>query len=109
LSCQRVYDDLKRIFMRDGRDMIFNKMLEKVGVKINSNEAIDELVEVYRNHEPNIYLYYGVEDHLARLKDKRVRLGLLTDGMPIMQKNKVHALGLDRYFDEIVYSWEIGC
>src|SRR5690606_16338716 len=102
-------DELKNIFYREGRDMIFNKLFDRMAIDVSPDLDIEKLVFIYRNHMPCINLYDGVEDLLSKLKEKGIKLGLLTDGMPIMQKNKVKALGLEKYFDEIVYSWEIGC
>lgn len=69
-----------------------------------------DIVEIYRNHTPRIRLSPGVERTLAALKERGVRLGLITDGRSGTQRAKIRALGLERFFDEenILISGETG-
>lgn len=73
------------------------------------NPIIDYL-NVYRFHQPSMQLSDGVEDTLNELKYRGVILGLITDGRTISQKNKIEALGLERWFEEknIIISEEFG-
>lgn len=88
--------------------------------KIQEKEYIDELLnemnckdkkaeclEAYRFQKPDICLYDGVNELLERLKHN-YKLGLITDGRPEGQKAKIKALGLDKYFDEIIITDELG-
>ncbi|MDE6417566.1 MAG: HAD hydrolase-like protein [Duncaniella sp.] len=79
--------------------------------KATPREAFDEaaqilgltdaspLLRIYREHIPDIKLTPGVETTLRRLKNSGINLALITDGRSITQRNKISALGLDRYFD----------
>ena len=62
-----------------------------------------ELIEIYRNHIPDISLAENIMIFLRNLK-KRFKLGIVTDGYVVVQENKVLALGLDRFMDAIVYT-----
>jgi putative hydrolase of the HAD superfamily len=76
--------------------------------RLNLSEAtIATLIDVYRFHEPAIQPCPGVTDLLRRL-GSQVRLGLISDGPPRMQRNKLHALGLIETFGEIVLTGELG-
>lgn len=74
------------------------------------DKPISDYLNLYRNQEPTIKLSDGVEDTLNELKQWNVILGLITDGRTISQKNKIKALGLDRWFEEknIVISEDFG-
>jgi putative hydrolase of the HAD superfamily len=66
-----------------------------------------EVVEVYRTHSPNIRPYEGASEFLGRLRE-HYRIGLLTDGRSDSQKQKLQALGLERFFDAVVFTDELG-
>ena len=65
---------------------------------------------IYRNHKPKIALTEDVVQTMDALKAEGVRIGLITDGRSIQQRNKIEALGLGRWIDDadIVVSEEIG-
>ncbi len=58
---------------------------------------IDVLLEIYRNHVPDVRLPWMSLYLLASLKNAGHTLGLITDGREVTQRNKIAALGLDRY------------
>ena len=45
---------------------------------------------------------------LAGLRAKGIKLGIITDGRPLGQRNKISALGLEELVDEIIITDEIG-
>jgi putative hydrolase of the HAD superfamily len=50
----------------------------------------------------------GVRALLTELKSSGHVLGLLTDGRSRTQRNKIRALGVEKWIDEIVISEEFG-
>ena len=87
----------------------------------NGNPAIDELLnelgcigrkeeclEAYREHIPEIKLYDGVVDLIQTLKDRGIKVGIITDGRPEGQRNEIQALGLDSLIDDIIITDELG-
>lgn len=62
-----------------------------------------QMVQVYREHRPDIQPFPGVPDLLARLRP-RCRLGLVSDGYLAVQQRKLAALSLAGYFDAVVFS-----
>ncbi len=68
---------------------------------------IEELVSLYRNHRPDIRPYDGVVEMLTRLRET-CRLGALSDGYMPTQELKLKALGLERFFDAVVYTELLG-
>lgn len=71
---------------------------------------VEQLLDIYRNHRPQITLPDGSRLVLETLKKRGYRLGLITDGRSVGQRNKIEALGLERYFEPeaIIISEEAG-
>lgn len=73
-----------------------------------SDDLKNKCLEVYRNQEPNIHLYSGVEEMLIKLRKQGFKLGMITDGRPDGQRAKIKALGIEKYFDRIILTDELG-
>jgi putative hydrolase of the HAD superfamily len=65
------------------------------------------LIELYRNHTPNIKLPKESDDVLRKLSGKYT-LALLTDGFLPAQQLKVRALDIEKYFKCIIYTEQLG-
>jgi len=85
---------------------IFNDALKSENIEPEKG-LVASLVEVYRSHKPDISPYPDAIPFLENLYNKKM-LGLLTDGYLNVQKKKVNALGIEKYFDIIVYTDELG-
>ncbi len=96
---------LRENFARS-REKIFDRTLPDLGLPAGA-ETVARLVDVYRRHRPHIAFYPGVRDLLVRLKE-RFRIAVVTDGLPLMQRNKIAALELSALTDATVYTWEDG-
>lgn len=83
---------------------ILNEAFARLGLHGLDVEAY---VRRFRTHRPDITLYPGVLSMLRRLAS-RMRLGLLTDGLADVQRNKVEALGLESELDAVVCSGDVG-
>lgn len=72
--------------------------------------TVEKLVEIYRNHRPDISLPFDTKVTLAQLKARGVKMGIITDGPSERQRRKIEALGLQEYFEpeDIVISGDIG-
>ena len=68
----------------------------------------DACLDIYRNQQPDIKLYDGVADMLKELRDKGYKIGIITDGRPEGQRNKIAALGLEQLIDDIIITDELG-
>lgn len=58
-----------------------------------------ELLRIYREHKPTIALSEETVEVLEALKKEGYILGLITDGRSLTQRNKIGALGLDKYIE----------
>ena len=92
-------------WFHDG-DNVFQKLNQYTG----QEKSMAEYLTIYRNHVPNISLLEGVEETLDELTHRGVILGLITDGRSISQRNKIKALGMERWFEDknIIISEEFG-
>lgn len=70
--------------------------------------SIADMLEIYRNHMPDIHLKPGARQTVMQLRDAGAPVGIITDGRSISQRNKIKALGLDTLVDYIGISEEIG-
>lgn len=76
--------------------------------EIGREDEKTEVVAVYRDHMPTIHLYSGVIELIQRLRLDGIRIGVITDGRPEGQRNKIQALGLDKLVDDIIITDELG-
>lgn len=60
--------------------------------------SVDDMIELYRAHTPDITLAPEAAEVLAELQRRGHRLMLITDGSPRHQGAKIRALGLERFF-----------
>lgn len=88
------------------RGAVFNNVLSAEGV-VPEDDLIKKIVEVYRSHNPTISLYPEARQILNHFHGKK-KLGLLSDGYLTTQKNKVSALGIEPFFDIIVFTDTMG-
>jgi putative hydrolase of the HAD superfamily len=85
-----------------------NPFAELVEKKIAKNISMKTLLSIYRNHFPEIELTDEASAFLKKIKFKGFKTALITDGRSITQRNKLRALGLEKYFDLEVISEEVG-
>lgn len=76
--------------------------------KWNRLDMKDMLLKVYRSHIPDIALYDGVIETIQSLRDAGIKVGIITDGRPEGQRNKIQALGLESLTDDIIITDELG-
>lgn len=90
-------------FFKEGKPAI-DELLEEVS-RMNEKDAA---LTVYRSHKPDIHLYDGVVECIKKLKDKNIKVGIITDGRPEGQRNKIESLGLASLVDDIIITDELG-
>lgn len=94
------------IFNGGMRGNIFDLALAGLGIQPGC-DLIARLVNVYREHKPEITLYDDARWALGYFNQSK-NLGMITDGHLITQQNKVAALNIASFFDVIVYTDELG-
>lgn len=66
------------------------------------------LLEIYRNHFPSLTLNEGALEAINISKSNNYKIGLITDGRSVTQRNKLKALNIENVFDKIIISEEFG-
>lgn len=102
----RLFDFLWSRFQRGQAAGAFEALSAEFSLNLSPAE-IAQLVKVYREHRPTIEPIPGMAELLSRLHPEFV-LGLLADGFLPAQRLKLEALGLERFFDAIVFTEELG-
>ena len=97
--------ELSEMFRRGVRGETFNLWLARNGLAPEA--SVPDLVRVYREHEPELSPFAEVGGVIGSLRG-RYRLGLVSDGYLEVQRRKWKALGLEGYFDAVVFSDEFG-
>jgi len=99
-----IYNELLKLLKKHGRGKVFNLWLKQND--LYSRQLVIHLVYIYRSHKPRLFLPKLTERSLKKLKAK-YRLGLITDGLASVQRNKIEALGIEKYFEAVVVTDEI--
>lgn len=89
----------------DGKPAV-DAVVSELGLK--KEKYKQEFLEIYRSHKPDITLNENVYEILSKLKKDNKKLGLITDGRPEGQHNKIAALGIADFFDKIIITDELG-
>lgn len=92
-------DQMWNVFLQGG------KAIDEVFRKIGLLEYRDKALQIYREQIPDIELYSGVREMLARLSIHK-RIGIITDGRPEGQRAKLQALNIKA--DKIIITDELG-
>lgn len=101
-----IFDALVRLFDLNKLN-VFDRFIKS---NLISDQKLDilEILDVYRSHIPTLKLFDDSREFLHFFKDSQIKLGLITDGRPLTQKNKIQALGISRFFKKIIITDELG-
>jgi putative hydrolase of the HAD superfamily len=105
IAAEQGFAEMQALLDQGVRGEIFNRWLERHGLLDDARVA--RLVELYRQHEPEISPFPEVASLLNSLRT-RYCLGLVTDGYGEVQQRKLAALNLAGYFDAVVFADEWG-
>lgn len=95
------YENRLLNFFEAGKPAI-DELLKELG---RENEK-ENILSIYRSHKPDIHPYPGVVEMIDELRSNGIKTGIITDGRPEGQRNKLEALGLD--IDDVIITDELG-
>ena len=107
VNWKHYFDKLFFLFKEHKNDKIFDTAFEEAFGNIPENweEFVREsLLVAYRNVQPDLKLYRGVEEVLEFIKSANKHLVLITNGRSDMQNFKIDKLHIRHYFDKIYIS-----
>lgn len=99
-------DKMLELFDKERAD-VYGRTFDAFGID-RDDALIKGFVEIYRKHKPNIQLDDATRGVLTKLKARGCKLGIITDGEPNRQREKISALGLDKLVDDIIVTDELG-
>jgi putative hydrolase of the HAD superfamily len=99
-----VFASLMGALRANRRTQAFQRLCKRLDL---DESVIGELREVYRRHEPTLRLPRTSRRVLTTSRTSW-RVGILTNGLPEVQRRKVAALGLEPLVDAVVYAHEVG-
>lgn len=93
-SLTSVYENMVQDY-QNGKD-VFQSLVDLTSGKVTK----EELLDIYRNHIPDISLNADAKVCLEQLHQKEIPMGIITDGRSKTQRNKILALGLEQWISE---------
>jgi putative hydrolase of the HAD superfamily len=102
-GCLGVYE--KMIGWWEIGDNVFEHLISAYRLDLSTNE----LLEIYRKHFPQLCLDEETRNVMIQLR-KTCKMGIVSDGRSLTQRNKINALGLSEFLDwsDIYISDEVG-
>jgi putative hydrolase of the HAD superfamily len=88
------------------REIVKMALYEFLNVEIGKlNELADNYTKI---HEQLWHLFGDVEDTLKYLKEKNIKLGIMTNGLSESQRGKLQRFNIEKYFNYIYIEGEVG-
>ncbi len=100
-------------YMKDVSEQIsrytsfFRQLVKEAGYDISEADA-RYLAEDISCNDENMYLIETAKETLCRLKEDGCRIGVISDTWPNIE-SQLRYLGIDQYFDQLTYSYRLGC
>jgi putative hydrolase of the HAD superfamily len=104
LNSDELYMEMIHLWEKEGRGKIFNRIVEMYDLPIEPTE----LVKVYREHQPVLRLYEDAKRLIEILVKMNIPRGIITDGIQVVQRAKIKALGLESRFHCVIVTDEWG-
>ena len=101
------FENLQQLFEKGVREFTFDKAIKLCVENIPNNWenfVKHKLLMIYRTARPELHSFPWVKDLLKNLKKMGLSLVMITNGNADIQKCKINALGLKKYFDKIYIS-----
>lgn len=103
--CCDLYEEMYSRYQRG--ENVFLWIISQYG-RFMRDIDISWFLREYREHQPEIKLKPDADSLLQSLRELMIPMGLVTDGRSITQRNKLQALGIETFFEDIIISEEFG-
>ena len=110
----RHYDISKQLICKkllskwEEKTSMYQKLFDDVMETLGHKAETLKIVEMFNDFDGPLFLDEETQSVLDQLQSQGHVLGLVTDGNVKRQKRKVRALGIEHYFNVIVYCQELG-
>ncbi|WP_313636676.1 HAD-IA family hydrolase [Paenibacillus sp.] len=105
LNKDYVFEQFLQLFQKD-KNEVFKRFLDVHSLQ--SSQLETQMIYEYRFHLPLLTLAPENVELLEWLREKGMYIGIITDGRPEGQRNKIEALLLNKYCDHIIVTDELG-
>ena len=106
-SIKNVYPALEKLYKINKKN-VFNRLLDSYKIEYNQN-IIKVLLDIYHYHtDLKIFLNEETKKLLIDIKKRGYYLGIITDGIPKVQRNKIKTLLLEDLVDYYIVTDEFG-
>ena len=108
---KRVFTEMHQLFEKKAFHKLFDIAVINSGYNLPEGWdefVVNELLPFYRNHKPKdvLNVYEWVLPLLKSLREKDIKLVLITNGGEVIQKNKIELLNILSEFDKVYISDE---
>lgn len=104
-SEEEIYNKLVSLFYESTK-LVYNRLLDEYKFKYDIS-YIEELIYIYRNHDPSINLCEDAVYTIKTLKNSGIKLGIISDGFKETQRRKIEKID-NQYFDSIIITDDLG-
>lgn len=105
-NSKNIFDTMIKCYETDPKK-VFDNTFHEFNVPL-TNAYKSVLIDCYRNHKPNLKLTVRTHKLFHEIKERNIKLGLITDGYKITQHNKIDVLDLNQYMDKIIVTDDLG-
>ncbi len=105
LSKQEIYKRLVNLWKE--KTSMYSRLFNDLLDFFNLGNELENVIKIFNNYDGEIKPYPDVIPTVKELKKRNCKLGIITDGNVERQKRKIKSLGLDRFFDAIVFTKEL--
>lgn len=106
IDAEETFNELMKLSKVESKN-VFNRFFDNHKIEY-TKEDIKEFLNIYRNHIPNIEFYEDAIQLIEKLKEKNIKVGVITDGYIVSQKAKLKAINAYEIFDYIIITEELG-
>lgn len=100
-----IYEEMLQRYFR--KENVFGWILDEYKERVPEKDT-NFLLKEYREHLPAIALSKETKAFIEQVEARNIPTGLITDGRGITQRNKLKALGIEKFFEDIIISEEFG-
>ncbi|OAB45533.1 hypothetical protein PGLA_03195 [Paenibacillus glacialis] len=83
------------------KDRVYQSLINEFEAKLDWQDLLDDYIEGFQNHCVG---FSGMVEMLDFLKEKNMKLGMITNGYERFQDNNIKALNISDYFEVILIS-----
>jgi putative hydrolase of the HAD superfamily len=104
VESNKLHDLMKKLFEEDSM-YVFDRLIKKIPV-IKNFYTVDKLISMYRECYPEIDVYDDVYETMAYLYQRKIKLGIITDGYFNTQSHKIDKLNNKELISQVIINDE---